>query len=305
VRVSAVVPCFNGERYLAEALSSIRRQTRPVDELLVVDDGSTDRSAAIAESFGATVLRQENRGEGAARNLGTRAATGEAIAWLDADDRWRPDHVAVVAGLLEENPDAAGAFGAVRCFGRSDELVVGYVDPGASRNVLLPAFRNWLHTTIGAVVRRSALLEVGGLDEVERYSVDFDLWLRMARRSPFVATSRVTAEWRWHDGQQSAAHPRQIAAVYRYRRRFVDSVANDGDRRLADSLEAEFRRVWLRDVRRAVRAGDRELLRVLQGSASVVPRLTLRDRALYGAASRAPELAVHVGPRIRRMARRW
>src|SRR4051812_12252844 len=99
--ISAVVPCYNGEVFLAEALESISRQSRRVDEIIVVDDGSTDRSAEVAESWGATVIRQPNRGEGAARNRGIEAAKGDVIAWLDADDLWRPRHIEVVAGMLE------------------------------------------------------------------------------------------------------------------------------------------------------------------------------------------------------------
>jgi glycosyltransferase involved in cell wall biosynthesis len=131
MRVSAVVPCFNGEPFLTEALESVRNQTQPVDELIVVDDGSTDRCVEIAESFGASDVRQENRGEGAARNRGTAVATGDVIAWLDADDRWLPHHVAVLTGLLHRHGEAVAAFGVVQRFGSPDELIRGYVPPGS------------------------------------------------------------------------------------------------------------------------------------------------------------------------------
>lgn len=281
---------------------SIRRQTRPVDEIIVVDDGSTDRSATIAESFGATVLRQQNQGEGAARNRGTEVATGEAIAWLDADDRWRPHHIAVVAGLLEQHPQVAGAFGAVQRFGLRHEVIRGYIPPGGPRSVLLEAFDDWLHTTIGSVLRRSALLAIGGVDEQERYSVDFDLWLRLARHHTFVASEEVTAEWRWHEGNQSQAQAAQMSAVYRSRRRFLDQLVTDGDRELSASLEAEFCKVWRRDMWLAMRARDAGLLRALRASASLVNGLRLRDRGLFALASRAPGPAMHTR-RIQRRVR--
>jgi glycosyltransferase involved in cell wall biosynthesis len=294
MRVSAVIPCFNGEPFLAEALESVHNQTHAVDELIVVDDGSTDRSVEIAESFGASVIRQEHGGEAAARNRGTAVATGDVIAWLDADDRWLPHHVAVLTGLLRRHREPVAALGAVQRFGSRDELIRGYVPPGGPRAVLFEAFRDWLHTTIGAVVRRSALLEIGGLDETERYAVDFDLWLRLARRHVFVATHEVTAEWRWHPAQQSSARPAQIATTYRFRRRFIDAMREDGDLDLAAALEAELATVWTSAVRQAVRERDGDVLAALRESGQLVTALTGRDRLVHGLATRAPELALHL-----------
>jgi glycosyltransferase involved in cell wall biosynthesis len=89
--ISVIIPVFNGERHLAEAISSVRAQDRAAEEIIVVDDGSTDRSAEIARSFtGVRYHRQEQRGPGAARNLGVDLATGALLAFLDADDLWLP-----------------------------------------------------------------------------------------------------------------------------------------------------------------------------------------------------------------------
>jgi glycosyltransferase involved in cell wall biosynthesis len=302
--VSAVVPCYNGEPFLVDALESIRRQSRPVNEIIVVDDGSTDRSAEVAEKFGATVIRQPNRGEGAARNRGIEAARSDAIAWLDADDLWRPRHIEVVAGLLERHASAAGAFGAVQRFGADHARILGYVPTDEPASVLLEAFQDWLHTTIGAVTRRAALLEVGGFDEDERYSVDFDLWLRLARSHRFVATHQVTADWRWHASQQSSSADRQIAAVYRYRRRFIDALNAEHDESLARSLEHEFARLWLRDMHAAVRSADRAGMEVLREAASLVPALGSRDRRFWMLVTQVPVAAMKGALRIRSLVRR-
>jgi glycosyltransferase involved in cell wall biosynthesis len=90
--VSVVIPCYNGAAFLAETLASVLHQTYRPHEIIVVDDGSTDKSASIAESFGPSVrvIRQENQGESVARNRGWAEARGEWIAWLDADDLWVP-----------------------------------------------------------------------------------------------------------------------------------------------------------------------------------------------------------------------
>jgi glycosyltransferase involved in cell wall biosynthesis len=249
--ISVVVPCHNGEVFLEEALGSIVGQTRAPDEVIVVDDGSTDRSAAIARRAGATVLQQPNGGEGAARNRGIGHARGDLIASLDADDRWLPHHLETLGALLDDHPGATVAFGAVQQFGTSHDYRPGYVRPGPPAYVLDAAFRDWLHLTIGSVIRREALLDIGGFDERERYSVDFDLWLRLAVDHLFVATDLVTSEWRWHPGQQSATPLRQDAAVYRFRRRFIETLEDRGDPR-CDRLEHLFNRVWLRDLRAAV-----------------------------------------------------
>ncbi len=104
--VTAIVPVFNGERFLGECLASITAQERPPDELIVVDDGSTDGSAAIAEAHpGTRVLRRSHEGLHLTRNAGVAAATGAWIAWCDADDTWKPDKLRRQLEHLDEHPD--------------------------------------------------------------------------------------------------------------------------------------------------------------------------------------------------------
>ncbi|MGY1684725.1 glycosyltransferase family 2 protein [Geodermatophilus sp. SYSU D00867] len=290
VSVAAIVPCFNGEPYLADALASIRAQTRPADEVIVVDDGSTDDSARIAESFGAVVFRQRNGGEAAARNRGIQEAGSDLVAWLDADDRWRPRHLEVVAGLLERTPSAVAAFGAVERTGTRGGVLHGYVPPDVSSSCLEAAFDDWLHTTIASVTRRAALLQVGGFDVSERHAVDFDIWLRLARRHRFTATHEVTSEWRWHSAQQSSHLDRQLAAVYRYRRRFLATLRAEGEEAVAEALERRLASVWIRDVRVHTRYEDRAVLRLLRELGPTIPTLSTRDRVVWSAATRAPAL---------------
>ncbi|GAB4137044.1 MAG: hypothetical protein Kow0040_23410 [Thermogutta sp.] len=104
--VSVVIPAWNAARYLPETLRSVLSQTRPPEEIIVVDDGSTDDSAVVAERFGPTVrvLRQENRGESVARNRGIEAAHGDWIAFLDADDLWHPDKLAKQLAAVRSDP---------------------------------------------------------------------------------------------------------------------------------------------------------------------------------------------------------
>lgn len=100
-RVSVIVPAFNAAAYIAEALESVAWQTLSAAEVIVVDDGSTDCTAAIAESFaGVTVIRQANQGVSAARNTGVAASTGDVIAFLDSDDLWLPDKLERQCAML-------------------------------------------------------------------------------------------------------------------------------------------------------------------------------------------------------------
>ena len=94
--ISCIVPVLNGERYLTEAIASVLTQTEPPLEIIVVDDGSTDRTVELARSFGDAVrlVRQEHRGVSAARNHGVRVARGELLAFLDADDLYLPRKLA-------------------------------------------------------------------------------------------------------------------------------------------------------------------------------------------------------------------
>lgn len=116
--VSVVVPCYNYARYLPDALASILAQTRPPAEVVVVDDGSTDGSAEVAQAYhpDIRVVRQHRRGAGQARNAGIEVATGGVIAFLDADDIWPSDSLMVRLAGLEGSAGAGGAFGQVQNF---------------------------------------------------------------------------------------------------------------------------------------------------------------------------------------------
>ena len=109
--ISVVIPAHNAARFLAEAVASVRAQTLPATEIIVVDDGSTDGTAPLAEQLGVKVLTQKQAGAGAARNCGAEAATGEWLAFLDADDLWVPEKLAGQLAALRTQPGTDVVFG--------------------------------------------------------------------------------------------------------------------------------------------------------------------------------------------------
>lgn len=168
--VSVVVPLYNGRRYIAAAVDSILAQTRPADEVIVVDDGSTDGSADIVAGYGDRVhlLCQANGGAASAVNAGLRAARGEFVGFLDHDDLWMPEKLALQCVALEDDPALDGVFGHVHVFVSEDTagLAGRYTVPeaplaGISKNSLL--------------ARRSALDRIGPFDESMR-TADFVPW---------------------------------------------------------------------------------------------------------------------------------
>ncbi len=103
--VSVVIPVYNGERHLADCLKSVLAQTRAPAEVIVVDDGSTDGSAAVVEVFPDVLyVRQDNAGPGAARNAGSDRTNGDYLAFIDQDDTWTEDKLAVQLPVLRESP---------------------------------------------------------------------------------------------------------------------------------------------------------------------------------------------------------
>lgn len=182
--ISAIIPVHNGERYLAEAIRSVLAQTLPPDEIIVVDDGSTDASGEIARDFGppVRVLTQANLGPAAARNLGVQHATGELLAFLDADDLWLPDKLARQAQVLWGDSACEAVFGRVENF-ISPEMCK------AECCALAHAARQSGHIHIGALlIRRAAFLRVGWFDAGLRHGDFIDWWAR-ASQIPLVYTA--------------------------------------------------------------------------------------------------------------------
>lgn len=203
LRVSVLIPCYNAEAYIAEAIRSALDQTRRPDEVIVVDDGSGDRSGTIARRFGGIVrvLAGAHGGVSAARNIGLAEARAELIALLDADDVWERDKLArqvprfadPEVGLTCSRTENIDANGTCDRGPWPQECPEGYVFERLYRD-------NWIPNAT-VVVRRNAVREVGGFDEALRKAEDFDLWLRLSQRWMFAVVPEVLAHYRHHAAQ--------------------------------------------------------------------------------------------------------
>jgi glycosyltransferase involved in cell wall biosynthesis len=206
MRISAVIPAYNAEEFIVGAIESIRCQDVAVDEILVVDDGSRDKTAEIVEGLGGNVilLRQKNRGPSAARNLGLKLARGEMIAFLDADDRWTPDKLRTQLAAFERHPeldlvasdmaevDPIGTVLVPSVLDKHGLLQDFYALDGAPipRAVARLVDKNFIPT--GTVLARRAVFEcTGGFKEHIRYGEDLELWARIAARHPIACLPNV------------------------------------------------------------------------------------------------------------------
>ncbi len=203
-RVSVVIPAFNREGYLGEAIESVLAQGYPETEIIVVDDGSTDGTAAVASSYpDVACLRLRHRGQAAARNAGVAAARGELVAFLDSDDVWAPSKLAAQLAVLEAQPGVSLVFGLV------DEFVSPELPPAAAASVRAPASPRAGFVSGALLARRSTLAEVGRFDERLRVG-EFVDWLARAQerglRSEVVP--QVVLHRRLHDGNLGRADRR-------------------------------------------------------------------------------------------------
>ena len=271
--ISAVVPCYNAAQYLGQAIESALGQTRALDEIIVVDDCSSDGSSSVARRYPLRVLQTPaNSGPATARTLGIQAARGDLIAWLDADDFWDRNHIEVLCSLLDRFPQAAVAYSGIRFFGARSGSWSGFPCNDKPMNIFWGAFRGTPVPAMTALTRKDALVEVGGCDESVRIAPDFDLWLRLSRQHLFVSTNRVTSNYRWHGGQISQNPYPQWKSVYESRRRLLEQVKAEGDLGLARRLEGEMLEIWQRDLRSAWYRRDTKRLRFYLGLAHLVPR---------------------------------
>lgn len=255
--VSVIVPSFNCGKYIAETLDSVLAQTHAPQQIIVVDDGSTDDTASVVAAKGPRVeyVRQANAGVAHARNRGLAAATSRWVMFLDADDRLEPRAL--------ERLVAAG--------GNSDAVVYGDKHTIADDGMFLTAvvhrdctgpvpsaaracFGGAAFEPGAAIVPRQLAVGLGGFDQRYAPSEDRHFWVRCGTRVEFLHVPDVVFHYRQRPGSHSSHRPRQVTASVRVRIGLVEWFASEGLRVfdhppvpadiLADDLEAAY---WSRE----------------------------------------------------------
>ena len=218
--VSVIIPSYNSAAYLPEAIESVLAQSYRPLEIIVIDDGSTDNTREQLQPYLTKIsyLYQANQGVSAARNAGIRRASGELIAFLDADDTWAPEKLARQVEAFRPHPEAGVCFtdfskfndtGILRPSSLTENLqrwarehpdVAEDVSFGSLYPELL---QHNCVVTISVLARREALQAAGPFDETFRMCEDYDLWLRLALSYPFVYLNRVLCGYRYRPDSSS------------------------------------------------------------------------------------------------------
>jgi len=272
--ISVIVSAYNVEPFLAETLASVQRQTYREFEVIVVDDGSTDRTSEIARQFVEKdarfiLLRQKNAGTAAARNAALKQARGEWIAFLDADDVWLPEKLAAQLNLLKQKPRANLLFTDYFLWDGQNDFGRRYSDPDkfpdgdVGRRLIF--FNLFCISTV--IIKREMLDTVGWFDVELLMAEDWDLWLRIAERGLCAKGVRQPmARYRIWPGQISHNTIRMCECNIRV---------------LEKALARPQRTTWRRDYERSLKIarGNLELARVrslIETQPKAVPAAALR-----------------------------
>jgi len=278
--ISIIMPCYNAAPFVEEAVRSVLNQTYPRVELIIVDDGSSDGSPEIVKRISEEnpgrikLLLQTQAGPYPARNFGLRHATGEFVAFLDADDWWRDDCLEKLHAALTANQDAALAYCGWQNVGLEGGRSAPHVPPDyeeeGKAECFLRAAAPWpIHA---ALVRRRVMDQVGGFQTYLPTCMDYDLWLRLGLAHRIVRVPEVTAFYRYHqEGQITSKQWRQARNTWTVKKTFVrqrpELVASLGEDRLRALIDGGLLRrgydnYWRRDLvsahrifRLALRAG--------------------------------------------------
>ncbi len=201
MRTSIIIPCFNTERWVGEAIQSALSQTHPIAEVVVVDDGSTDGSLDVIRTYsGIKAISQANGGLSSARNAGLDHTTGDFIVFLDADDRLEPHAVASHLKAFEQNPGAPMVYGSAH--------VIDIEGCRIGEGLSAPTKFDWREVLFGrtpsasqAMFHRESLQRVGNFDSSVRIGEDFPVYLRLAKDAQIVCHGEYVADYRKHPGQ--------------------------------------------------------------------------------------------------------
>lgn len=202
MNISIIIPVFNGEKFIAEAIDSVLNQTTKVDEIIVIDDGSTDNTVQVLETYSTQIkyIFQNNLGVSAARNAGIKLATSKYIAFLDHDDLYLPNKIADALLIFTKNPQADVVLGkweylfADPIFEEIHRKKVGVTN--STTGVLVGSY----------VFKRDVFKTIGNFDETLKFAEDVDLMMRMNNNNlNIIHSDQLHLQYRSHDSNSTKA----------------------------------------------------------------------------------------------------
>ncbi len=262
--ISVIIPTNRGGPYLTEAVASVRAQTEPVSEIILVDDGAPDAGLArTAQDLGLRYLRLAGGGVSAARNAGAAAAEGQWLAFLDDDDVWHPERIAAQLAVLEAHPDAIASHTG-GWYMNADGVRFGTdwsARPATALQMLGGSIPLPRITTL--IVRHDAFDAIGGFDTSMRMAEDNDLVRRLLVRGESAAVDRSLVGYRRHPANVTSRMLDGRIAARRSIRTLLRAARDAHDRDTAAALEERWRRFLregaeenLRELRAAARQRD-------------------------------------------------
>ena len=295
LRIAAIVPLFNGAPFILQALESVLAQTRPADEVVVVDDGSTDDGPRLVEAYAAAhpvvrLLRQPNAGQSAARNRGVRETSSPLLAFLDQDDAWYPEHLKRLLqpfldrgrrplGWVYSNLDEVDRSGGLV----SKSFLNSFPNEHPKRHLTSCLGMDMFVLPSASLISREAFGRVGGFDERLSGYEDDDLFLRLFRANyENVYLNEPLSFWRIYPTSSSYSY-RMARSRMVYARKLFDQFPDTPEQNRfyrRDLIAPRFVGVLLHEYRKALKAQDRaEFERVVRDLGHILPYLAPRRRA--------------------------
>lgn len=244
--VSIIIPTYNRAELMTQAVQSALNQTYPSVEVILVDDGSTDGTSEKASQFGTRIryIRQGNAGVSAARNHGFAQSQGELVCFLDDDDVYFEDKIALQVDLLERHPEAPAANGNYFYMNQNGSLL--------SHNSMLPVedtFKNLLLSDFiwmsSPLIRRDALIKAGLFNPEFSLGADIDLWLRLAKLGDFVCVQKPIGAYRIQPGSMvTKAALAEHDCIRVLHNAYNHLSSSQEDQHLKQRSEAQWR-IWL------------------------------------------------------------
>ncbi|HSE87947.1 MAG TPA: glycosyltransferase [Candidatus Binatia bacterium] len=272
-KVSVVIATYNRASFLAETIDSVLQQRFQDYELIVVDDGSTDHTRSLVESYGSRIryLYQENRGPSAARNLGVRHARALWIAFQDSDDLSEPDHLETLYAYANEHPRCGMVFANGAYLGGPKHKRETIVPSKKSRRLanegvrLIDLFEKSVVRLQASLISKEAYHAVGGHDESLHICMDLDLSFRLLMNYPVAYLDHVVFLYRKHEGNIGQNEELRLTENIRVIQKLLDQFPGAeqqlGARRIAERTAYRYYRLAKGRWQRGQRAKAREAIR--------------------------------------------